>query len=132
MAIDITLGELAAAEPVLKRLVDLAWPPKPSYHVRKLASLADAELRHWHAQREAWIRELGAEAANGTITVKPEHFDAYVARLKELGEQPVSLAWRPLTLEDLERAEEPGMRGAAKFSPAELLALGRLLAEPAG
>lgn len=132
MTITTTLGQLAAAEAVIQRLVTFAWPPRTAYAVRKLAAAAGAELRFWHEQRIAWVKEFGDADADGNVTVANGNAPAFLARLAELAAVDVKLACAPVPFEALELAEDPATKAPAKFSAADLLALGPLVGEPTG
>lgn len=129
-SIETTLGALFDAEPALGRLLAVPLPVKTAYHVAKLGRLVREDTAHFHEQRAALIRELGAERdptdaekAHGgsdtkVISVTAEHWQEFQTRVAELAAIPVTLAWRPLLLDDL---------GAIAISGADLLALGPLV-----
>lgn len=129
--ITATLAELLDAETALAALEQLQLPVKTAYHVAKLTRLVTVETKLFKEQRDKLIKELGAdrpttdaEQRNGagptTTQVTPEHWDTYVARVNELGEESVEIAWRPLTLAQLD---------GATVRPADLRRLGPLLAD---
>ncbi len=126
MSIQTTLGELVAAEDALKRVAALKLPVKSAYHVAKLIRIVSGEVRAFHEQRERFIRELGVTAppnAHGeqTISVTPEQWPEFQRRIRELAAISVSIAWGPLTVE---------MFGTESVAPADLVALGPLMAWP--
>ena len=116
MAIQTTLGQLVAAADdtpdqvsALTRLATQRLPVKHAYDVKKIRQLVRPELQHWHDEREAFIKELGAEreptaaerirfGAGKVMAVKPEHEPAFQQRMAELAALAVSIAWQPIDL----------------------------------
>ena len=133
--ITTTLGTVAAAEDALRRLSSERLPVKTAYALSKLVRLAAPEAEHFRSQRLALIRELGAERAitpaeraaglqgPTVFQVKPEHVEAFTARLNDLGAIPVEIAWNPIALSQLD---------GATITTADLIALEVFLAAEAG
>ena len=122
MTITTTLGALAQAEPALQPICALKLNARSAYHVKKLAQLVLQEAKHFHAERNALITELGTKLEDGGFELKPDsdQMATFVARVTELAAVPVEIPWGPVTLE---------MLGDAPISAGELLALGPLLAD---
>ena len=129
--ITTTLAVLLDAEPALAVLEQLLLPAKTAYHIAKLTRLVTVETQIFKTRREALIRELGAErpttdaeraqgAGPTTTQVTPANWDVYVAKANELAEVEVEIAWRPLTVAQLD---------GATVRPSDLRHLGPLLAE---
>lgn len=108
-----TLGTLIPAAPALARLADRPLPVKTAYHVSKLTRLVRHELTWYQTERDAAIKAHGAprqptaeEAAAGTVgpvwQVGDDGRAAFFARMAELDDLPVELAWRPLALDALD------------------------------
>lgn len=108
-----TLGALVECAPALGRLGELPLPVRIAYHVSKLSRLVAHELKWFQTQRDAAIKERGLEraatadeVAAGTIgpvwQVDPKHRADFLARMQELQDLPVELAWMPLALEALD------------------------------
>ena len=113
--ITTTLAELLDAETALAALEQLQLPVKTAYHVAKLTRLVTVETKLFKERRDALIKDLGAErettdaeraggAGPTTTQVTPKNWDTYIARVNELGAIAVEIAWRPLTLTELEGA----------------------------
>jgi len=104
MAIPLTLGDCLNAEEALTRLAEQPAPPKVSYHVAKLLRLIRAETAHFHEQRNALVRELGAPLPEkaSEIAVTPENTATFVTRLNELARVEVAIDWTPLTLAEID------------------------------
>ncbi len=110
-AIETTLGALVTAEAALARLAGRQLPIKTAYHVAKLVRLVRAETEHYHAQRTAFIKELGAsrdptpaeKAAGSTevFEVKSENVQDFQKRMTELDALAVTIAWGPIDLATL-------------------------------
>src|SRR5512142_1510425 len=130
--ISTTLGVLAGAEPVLERWAQFAWPPREAYTVRKLIGLVAQELRPWHEQRTAWIRELGEPDAQGGLRIPPARVPDFLRRLAEMADITVTLPWGPIPFAALDHAEDPTTHQPVKVPASDLLALGPLLDEPEG
>lgn len=132
-ALTTTLGALAAAAPVLERMLTARVPAAVAYRFAKLARALNPEVAHFHKEREALIRELGAErdvseaeratGASSIFEVKRENIPTFNERLAEVQAVEVSLDVPPLTIEDLEHVEVSG---------ADLLALGPLVSLDVG
>ena len=115
-----TLGHLANAEPALARLAAQRMPAKAAYVAAKLVRAVADEVKHFHAQRESLIRELGKEQ-DGRIEVQPANLPDFVTRLNELARVEVELAASPVDLACV-----------TDITPEDLLLLGDLVTgEPA-
>ena len=124
--IPTTLGTLAAAAPALGRLAAQPLPVKSAYTVAKLLKLAGAEIDLFTERRNALIQELGEtkDSEQGTVVqVTADNVETFTARLTELAGVEVTLAWTPLDLQALP--------DTITLSPADLLLLGPLVADPA-
>ncbi len=120
-SIKTTLGKLVAAGEALKRLSEKSLTPKIAYHVAKLARLAGPEIVSFQDRRIVLAKELGEAADDkGSWTVRPENVSVFNERIKELADIEVTLAYGPLDLEPL-----------GNITPADIIALGDLLKEPA-
>lgn len=125
--ITLSLGALVNAEPALSRLGTQRLPAKTAYQVAKLIRKVADDTKHFQGQRNALIKELGAdrpatdaEKATGsgeTVTeVTVENRPAFFARLQELADVSVDLDATPVDLATL-----------GEISPADLIALGPLV-----
>ena len=119
LKVETTLGAFVHAEPALHRTLTAALAAKARYHAVKLAKLVFAEIKHFTDERDRLIKELGEEreptpeeiarGVTGKVTaVVPEHAAEYRARLKELLDVPVTIAWGPLTHAMLEPTDITG------------------------
>lgn len=134
MVLKATLGELVAAENVLKRLNAVRLPPghaKAVYRLGKLARTLAAETKHFSDEHAAAVREFGeereatpAELTNGlgprVCTVTTEHWPAFCARIDDLTKVEVDLDVALLAPEVLDLFE---------LSAADLAALSPLVGE---
>lgn len=146
--ITTTLEQLLDAETALAVLEQLHLPVKTAYAVAKLTRLVTVETKLFKEQRDVLIKELGAErpttqaeqdngAGPTTTQVTPTNWDTYAARVTELGNVPVEIAWHPLTLAALEDVSEidPCPKCGHErirrvtWRPADLRRLGPLLVE---
>lgn len=111
--IHTTLGALVQCAPALARLRELVLPVRVAYHVSKLSGLVTHDLKWFQTQRDDAIKERGiqreptpeekAEGTTGPIWQVPDDRRAdFLARMKELEDLPVELAWMPLTLSALD------------------------------
>lgn len=118
----VTLGQIAAAEKALGRLLAERLPIKTAYWLSKLGDLALAELRRYHIRRDALITEHG-QPTNGVASISAQMpgFPAFVEALAELESIEVELAWTPMPSDKL---------GDIAIAPADLLALKPFLVEP--
>jgi len=129
--IDTTLGGLAEAEPALARLAAIKLPYAAAYQVAKLTKAVAEELRHFHEQREALIREFGTsrpstpdERARGgdetviQVLASGPRWGEFLAQARELSLVPVTLQVPPFDL-----ATVPNLEIAAT----DLLQLGVLV-----
>jgi hypothetical protein len=120
--ITTTLGALVQAEPALQPICALKLNARSAYHLKKLAQLVAIETKHFHAERDRYITELGSVREGGGFELKPdsEAWPTFVAQLTELAAVPVEIPCGPITLE---------MLGTADVSAQDLIALGPLLAD---
>lgn len=127
--ITTTLGVLVEAEMALARIASVRLPVKAAYHVAKLCTLVRAELRPFHEQRQAHIKELGeerdptpAEAAQNmgqrVMAVTPKNWPEFERRMAELVAIEVSLRYGPIDLASFV---------AVEVSAGDLMALGPLV-----
>jgi hypothetical protein len=124
--ITTTLGTLAAAAPALARLAAQPLPVKSAYTVAKLLKLAGAEIDHFTELRNAMIQELGEEKdgpEGKVVQVTADNVPTFTARLTELAALETTLAWDPIDLSKLP--------DTITVSPADLVLLGPLVADPA-
>jgi len=117
-----TLGALVQAEPALQPICQLKLTARSAYHVKKLVWIVAQETKHFHAERDRYITELGTATDAGGFELKPDNeaFPTFVAQLNELAAVEVTIPWGPITL---------AMLGDAQVSAVELSALGPLLAD---
>lgn len=116
-----TLGQLAAAAPVLARLAAIRVPARVAVALAKLVAAVETETAIYHAQRNAALVEWGtpreATAAERATTngaqyydVPPDRVPALLARVADVAAVPVTLPDRlrlPLAwLEGLELSAE--------------------------
>jgi hypothetical protein len=113
----MTLGALVEAEPALDRLLDQKLSAQAAYHLAKLATLVRAETAHFHAQREALIREFGTPTGE-VIEVQPDQRPEFFRRVQELLAVEATIAWRPLSVAQV-----------LEISGGDVLRLGALLSE---
>jgi hypothetical protein len=99
--ITTTLAVLVDAQPALERLAAQPLPVKVAYAVAKLARLVRPEVEHFIQQRNELVRAHGAPA-NGTIEVRPEERDVYVAKVVELASVEVTIDAAPIPLAALD------------------------------
>jgi len=128
----VTFGDLVLAERALKTLNTFVFPVRTAYVLHQLTTRIAAETRFFHVEEERWIRELGERQPDGSVSiVAPEKRAEFLTRLQELSSLVIDdRVWpRALTLADLEAAEDPATHTAAKFAPADLVALGPFLAD---
>ncbi len=120
--ISTTLGELANAEPALKRLSEIRLPIKVAYQLGKLIRLAGVELADYHTRRDTLIRQLGEpNPADPTqVIVTPANMPEFVKDMTSLGGEPVELSTTPLSIDSL---------GDIDITPIELLTLMPLMTE---
>jgi hypothetical protein len=107
-AIDLTLGQCAAALPALERLATREMPIRAAYALAKLMAAVHAEATLFEQQRGALVKQHGAErdateAERATygprvMTVGPEAWDAFVGGLIELQQIPVAVPLAPFDL----------------------------------
>jgi hypothetical protein len=124
MMIATTLGALVQAEPALAPICALKLSAKAAYHLKKLAQLVAQETTHFHAERDALIKDLGNPREGGGFEIAPDTdaFRDFVTQLNELAAIDVTIPWSPITL---------AMLGdATGLSAADLQALGPLFEEP--
>jgi hypothetical protein len=121
--ISTTLGELARADVGLAEVGSLKLSPKHAYHLKKLRALVVAELKHYHEERERYVKELGTERVGGGFEIKPDtpQMAEFMKRFDELANIAVVLPWGPITLQ---------MLGDQLVSEQALTSLGALFAEP--
>lgn len=128
-AIRLSLRALLDAQPALQRLAADRLPIKLAYNVARLLKLIQPDIDEFVQQRNALVRQYGLARAplseqerqtHGAevIEVTPEHLDAYRRDIDALTSVEVTIARAPLVLDDVD-----------KISPADLLALGPLVAE---
>jgi hypothetical protein len=117
-----TLGALVQAEAALTTLCALKLSAKSAYHLKKLAALVTVELKHYHAERDQYIRTHGTPREDGSVTIGPhaDAWPAFVAQMNDLAAVPVEIQCGPITL---------AMIGDEKVCAADLLALGPLVAD---
>jgi hypothetical protein len=123
MVITLTLGELVAAEDPLTRLLEVRVNAQLAYQLAKMAKAVRAETKHFHEQRDDYVRELGepvppdqANGATGAMRVKVDLLEEFGKRIAELTAVEAILDIRPLALSAL-----------PEISGADLLRLGRLV-----
>ena len=129
--ITTTLGALVQAEEALGRLAAQRLPIKAAYQLSKLLRLVPAETKHFHEQKNAFVKELGKERDctplerqrhGPTITeVTPENRAAFFAKIEELSTLAVALDAQTVPLADIEDIT---------ISAADLIALEPFTAEP--
>jgi hypothetical protein len=122
--ISTTLGALVEAEPALAAICALKLSAKSAYHLKKLAELVAQETKHFHTERDSYIKDLGT-ARDGGFGIAPDSaaWPVFVEKVTELLAVPVELPWGPITL---------AMLGDEKVSAQDLTGLGPLLADPDG
>jgi hypothetical protein len=144
--ITTTLGALITAEPTLERLAGKELSAKFAYHLAKLTRLVRQETAHYHETLTKLRAELGDErdatpaeqAATGWTrinTIKPEHLDAFTARLTDLNAVSVEIDGHPIDLDRLDvtvTCERCGKSTTTPITmtPKDIEALWPLLAEP--
>lgn len=109
MTIQSTLGALVDAEPTLRRVAGLKFTDmKARYHVGKLLGLMAAEAREFNRLRDDLIQEFGEKrepteqecrlrGPAPLYEIRPDRFEAYAAKVKELGSTAVEISWGPIT-----------------------------------
>jgi hypothetical protein len=106
-----TIMHLVQAEPGLVALAAMPLPIKVAYRVAKLMRLVEVETKEFHVFRSAQIKELGKpkeptaeDIAAGRTTdlwqLSPEALATFNARMTELGDMPVTIAWSALKVSD--------------------------------
>ena len=119
LTIDATLGDLAAAETALGRVLAVKFDKdggaKLRYHVAKLARLVAAETRHYYEERDALVMRYGD---NGKIAPASPNWAAFVEALKPIADVPTTIAWSPIT--------EAMIAPYPDITAADLIALGPL------
>lgn len=134
MPITTTLGTLVAGADALTRLAAQPLPVTAAYQVAKLVRCATVEVDLFTERRHALIAELGderdatpAERETGLVgrvrQVRPAELGTFHARISDLAAIAVTLDAAPVPLAAL------GDR--VQVSPADLLALGPLVVDPA-
>lgn len=121
--IQTTLGALVNAESALAPLCALKLSAKSAYHMKKLAQLVAGETKHFNAERDALIKELGTKRDDGNFELTPDNdqMPTFVTKVTELAAVPVEIPWGPITL---------AMLADERVSAQDLAALGPLLADP--
>lgn len=118
----ITLAQLMDAQPALERLAAERLPVKAAYRVAKVLRLVRPEVQQFVDQRNALIRELGAERTTPTGDVAIEVTDAnraaFVAKVTELAAIEVRIDIEPIDVGTLD-----GVQVAA----VDLIALDRFI-----
>lgn len=130
--ITTTLGTLVSAEQALGRLAAQRLPIKTAYQVSKLLRIVPTETKHFHEQRNAFVKELGKERpatplekkqyGQDTITeVIESKVPEFKRRVEELGAIEVMLDAALLPLADIDGID---------ISAADLIALEPLTVQP--
>jgi len=125
MSIHATLGSVVDAGPALRRLADQCLPVRTAYQIAKLAKLVAAETEIYQEKRLEIFKAHGiprpaatdAERAQygATVLELPDDARALVAALLQaLNDVPVTIAWTPLPLAQLD---------GLSIQPIDLLAL---------
>lgn len=118
--ITITIDALLKAWSVLQRLGAERLPAKVAYRVAKIAKKVAAELQDFNEQRNKLIEFYGEPMADqpGLFQVREDAKAAYAAEVTELAACTATIPGPAIPLE-----------GLCDVSPAELEALGVLVAE---
>lgn len=120
--ITLSLGSLFDAQPALDRLAAERLPVKTAYRVAKVLRLVKPEIQQFVDQRNALIRELGAErtlpTGETTIEVTDANRDAFVAKITELASLEIRLDIEPVDV---------GTLDGVQVSATDLLALERFI-----
>ena len=119
--ITMTVAQLMEAEAALNRLAVERLPVRTAHHVAVILRAVKPEIDQFVEVRSALIRELGAARPGGdapVIEVKPEHREAFFARVQELALVELQLPIDPLEIAALDGAE---------LTAADLIALDRFL-----
>lgn len=127
--IKLTLRELLDAQPALARLATEKMPVKVAYQVARMLKAVQPDVDEFLAQRNKLIKQYGMareplsaqeRETHGAevIEVMAENLDAYRRDIEALTGMDITVDREPLVLTDVER-----------ITPADLLALGSLIAE---
>ena len=127
--VKITLDQLLNAELALQRLAALPVPVRTAYHIARLLKTVKVETDQFRVQRNALIKELGAERAVtraeklqglvGTVTVvKPKNEAMFKEKIASLTSMTITMdKW----LIDIELLE------GIKLSASDIASLGPLV-----
>ena len=129
-AIRITLRALLDAQPALTRLAGERLPVKLAYNVARMVKAVQPDVEEFVQQRNKLVRQYGlprpplSEEERQThgaevIEVTAANLEAYRQDIDALTNVEVTINREPLVLTDVDR-----------IAPADLLALGPLVAEP--
>jgi hypothetical protein len=117
----LTIGTILDAQPVLGKLVNLPLPVKSAYWIARLAEHVSREFQVAEQKRVELIKTHGGDPdEKGNVSVKPESLNAFLADFAELCGIEVEVDCKPISLESLE---------SASLTPADFLALGPLVVE---
>jgi len=116
-----TIGDLVAAEQALARVSALQLPVKQAYGAAKLLRLVKQELATFNEVRDKKLRELGTPTDHpDTFNLTPDAQVQFRTQLEKLAAETVTLPYGPLDISTW---------GDVKVAPADLVALGPLLAD---
>jgi len=119
--IEVTVGELVALSPALKRVMEVKLPVKAAYRLSRIAAKFTPEIRTFEEARLSIFQELGTEVEKkpGFFEIKdPEKREDMIERVEALYKEKVKVDAEPVPLD---------MLGTAELSAADLLALEKII-----
>lgn len=116
------LGQIVNSQTALERLAQTPLKAATAYRLRLLIGQIRPLLTAYEETRISLIKELGSPVEGGGMKVKPENFTDFQAQMEPMLAEPVTLDFKPLTIEEL---------GDTAVTAADLMALDWLFGEAA-
>lgn len=110
----LTLGNLLAAQPALKKLLNTDMPVTTAFKLSKVAKDIDKEFAEYEEQRVKLVQKYGAADDQGNVSVKDEYIQTFMDDISKLHAIECELPGDPIGVDQL---------GEIKMTAAEMAAL---------
>ena len=98
----ITLEQLSAALPSLKKLAQLDLPVKSAFRISRFLKQTENDTKTLNDIRIKLLEEYGEPTGEtGQYKVSPDNIDAFKSELAELQSEKAEVDFTPLSLDDL-------------------------------
>lgn len=114
----VTLGELKIAEQALNKIMGASLPIKIAYYLSKTITIIGEELTHLETARRKLIEKYGEKDEKENLRVTDKNFEKFKEEYQQLFKEEVEINIKTIKLSEL---------ADVKLTPAEVLALGKLL-----